>query len=286
VLDSKALNVSASRAFYERASSRRHRLKRALSENSASQAEAIPLGFGGGAGSGLTRKKHRTRGSLLSPELPEAAATAATVESTTKSALGVGARKRAIGDVDPHWNAVLLRKKAREEMERHHLPSEFRVADELCRKCCPKPEHVGDEIERPIKVSSDGEIERSKGEAVAVQQACNTTGDRGSCRGCGSHQHAGCRQGSAASGAANKSSNSRTKALCAGAIRCARSPGVELPWQAKWDWGGRWQNNRVRHLNHTHRRSPTSLRSTIDGTPRTEDGGCGPLGKGITIEVL
>jgi HPt (histidine-containing phosphotransfer) domain-containing protein len=126
VLDSKALNVSASRAFYERASSRRHRLKRALSENSASQAEAIPLGFGGGAGSGLTRKKHRTRGSLLSPELPEAAATAATVESTTKSALGVGARKRAIGDVDPHWNAVLLRKKAREEMERQQLAKRWR----------------------------------------------------------------------------------------------------------------------------------------------------------------
>jgi hypothetical protein len=125
-LDSKALNVSASGAFYERASSRRHRLKRALSENSASQAEAIPLGLGGGAGSGLAGKKHRTRGSLLAPELPEAAATAATVESTTKPALGVGAWKRAIGDVDPHWNAVLLRKKAREEMERQQLAKRWR----------------------------------------------------------------------------------------------------------------------------------------------------------------
>jgi hypothetical protein len=125
-LDSRALNVAASGAFYERASSRRHRHKRALSENSASRAEAIPLGLGGGgANSGLGRKKHKaTRGSVLAPELPEAAAAA---ESTSKSAaVGVGARKRSSGDVDPHWNAVLLRKKAREEKERLQLAKRWR----------------------------------------------------------------------------------------------------------------------------------------------------------------
>ena len=166
MLDSKALNVSASGAFYERASSRRHRLKRALSENSESQAEAIPLGLGGGAKTGTARKKHKTtRGIVLAPELPEAAAVeiigpwgrgSEATERRRRPALERGAAP----EEGSGGEGTAAAREAVEGLDRHSTDFRRIVRGDLDGKLCSKPEYLlRNHIHQPIKAPFDGENE-------------------------------------------------------------------------------------------------------------------------------
>jgi hypothetical protein len=78
------------------------------------------------------------------------------------AAVGVGARKRSSGDVDPHWNAVLLRKKAREEKERLQLAKRWRGSILAHRASVGLAGTVATEsiVQTASRANSDGQSKR------------------------------------------------------------------------------------------------------------------------------